>query len=674
MCGLAGLVDPQGRLDAATLGHIARDMADTLHHRGPDDHGVWTDAQAGVALGHRRLSIIDLSAAGHQPMASHDRRYVVAYNGEIYNFQDLRATLEGLGHPFRGHSDTEVLLAAVVEWGPMEALKRCNGMFALALWDRTQRTLILARDRLGEKPLYFGWAGSVFLFASELKALRATPGFASEVDRGALALLLRHNYVPAPYTIHRGVYKLPPATMLRVTGDICAADPGLADLETRFEPYWSAREVAEAGAADPFRGSEEEAVEALDACLREAVASRMVADVPLGAFLSGGFDSSTVVALMQAQSDRAVRTFSIGFHEAGYDEAQHAKAVAEHLGTDHTELYVTPDEARAVIPRLPALYDEPFADSSQIPTFLVSQLARQHVTVSLSGDGGDELFGGYNRYFWAEDLWQNFGRLPAPARRGLAAGLSHLSPETWQWIFDRLGPVLPARLRQPRAGEKVHKLAGILGAHGQEALYYGLLSHWTAPARVVRDAAEPATILTDPPRWAEVGGFTPRMMYLDMVTYLPDDILTKVDRASMAVSLEARVPLLDHRVVEFAWRLPLSLKVRDGQGKWALRRVLDRYVPRALTERPKMGFGVPIDHWLRGPLRDWAEALLDANRLRREGFFEPEPVRELWSEHLSGQGNWQYHLWDVLVFQAWHEAQGHDTASRERSPQAAVHG
>ena len=674
MCGLAGLIDPHGRLDAAGLGHIARDMADALRHRGPDDHGVWTDDQAGVALGHRRLSIIDLSAAGHQPMVSHDGRYVIAYNGEIYNFQDLRTTLEGLGHSFRGHSDTEALLAAIVEWGPAEALVRCNGMFALALWDRHRRTLILARDRLGEKPLYFGWAGGAFLFASELKALRAYPGFAPDIDRGALALLLRHNYVPAPYTIHRGVYKLPPAAMLRLTGDMWARDPGLADLEARFEPYWSAREVAEAGTADPFRGSDEEAIEALDACLREAVASRMVADVPLGAFLSGGFDSSTVVALMQAQSSRAVRTFSIGFREAGYDEAQHAKAVANHLGTDHTELYVTPDEARAVIPRLPALYDEPFADSSQIPTFLVSQLARRHVTVSLSGDGGDELFGGYNRYFWATDLWKGFGRIPAPARRGLAAGVSRLSPDTWQRIFDRLGPVLPAKLRQPRAGEKMHKLAGILGAHGREALYYGLLSHWTSPVRVVRDSAEPATILTDPHRWAEVGGFTPRMMYLDMVTYLPDDILTKVDRASMAVSLEARVPLLDHRVVEFAWRLPLSLKVRDGQGKWALRRVLDRYVPRTLTERPKMGFGVPIDHWLRGPLRDWAEALLDENRLRREGFFEPEPIRELWSEHLSGQGNWQYHLWDVLVFQAWHEAQGHDTASRERSPQTAVHG
>ena len=679
MCGIAGLIDVRRRGDAEGLRAAAGAMADAIRHRGPDDSGTWCEAGHGIAFGHRRLSIIDLSPAGHQPMASQDERYVLSYNGEIYNYRDLRRELESRGVSFRGQSDTEVLLAACVAWGVTGALERCNGMFAFALWDRAERALYLARDRLGEKPLYFGWNQGAFLFASELKALAAWPGFAPEIDRDALALSLRHNYVPAPYSIYRGIYKLPPASLLCLTPEMQAADPGLAALSRHFAPYWSAREAAENGVRAPFTGSDAEAIEALDACLREAVASRMVADVPLGAFLSGGIDSSSVVALMQAQSNRPVKTFSIGFHEAGYNEAEHAKAVATHLGTDHTELYVTPQEARDVIPRLPQLYDEPFADSSQIPTFLVSQLARRDVTVSLSGDGGDELFGGYNRYFWAENIWGKVGWLPPLGRRALAGVIRAAPPRTWQRLFDGAGPVLPGALRQPRAGEKLHKLARMLGIHGQEALYTRLVSHWTEPCEVVRDSVEPPTALSDPARWAQLEDYTARMMYLDMVSYLPDDILTKVDRASMAVSLEARVPLLDHRVVEFAWHLPMHMKVRGGQGKWALRQVLERYVPRALIERPKMGFGVPIDDWLRGPLRDWAEALLDEGRLRREGFFEPAPIRQLWQDHLAGRLDWHYDLWDVLTFQAWHEAQRHDTpasaprASTRPAP-AVVHG
>jgi len=676
MCGIAGLIDIRRQLGGDGLRAAALAMSDALRHRGPDDSGTWTDTQSGLAFGHRRLSIIDLSPAGHQPMISHDGRYVICYNGEIYNFADLRRDLETKGAPFRGHSDTEVLLAAIDAWGVAGALKRCNGMFAFALWDRAERSLILARDRLGEKPLYFGWAGGAFLFGSEMSALAAWHDFAPEIDRGALALSLRHNYIPAPYSIYKSIYKLPPATILTLTPDMQIKDPGLEALARRFESYWSARAAAEQGIAEPFTGSDSEAIDALESCLKAAVDSRTVSDVPIGAFLSGGIDSSAVVALMQAQSARPVKTFTIGFHEAGFNEAEHAKEVAAHLGTDHTELYVTPREAQDVIPKLPEMYDEPFADSSQIPTFLVSQLARRDVTVSLSGDGGDELFGGYNRYFWAETLWRKIGWVPAPGRQAISKILTSAAPQTWQRLFDMAKPVMPTRLRQERAGEKLHKLAQILTTNGQEALYMRLLSHWTEPTDIVLGSSEPTTTLTDPVRWAQLESFTARMMYLDTVTYLPDDILTKVDRASMAVSLEARVPLLDHRAVEFAWRLPLHMKVRDGQGKWALRQVLERYVPRKLFDRPKMGFGVPIDTWLRGPLRDWAEALLDESRLRREGFFDPAPIRRLWSEHLSGRANWQYHLWDVLVFQAWHEAQKqkHDTASSSSSSQAVVHG
>ncbi len=671
MCGVAGYLQfsRQG-LDDLTAG-LAR-MTDRLVHRGPDDGGTWIDADVGIALGHRRLSILDLSPQGHQPMLSASGRYVIAFNGEIYNYRALRSELEAAlaftpaiaqgekrqsgslpggerGIKWRGHSDTEVMLAAFEHWGVPESLARFNGMFAFALWDRRERILHLARDRFGEKPLYYGWMGNAFLFGSELKALKAHPAWRGEIDRGALALYMRHNCIPAPYSIYQRVRKLLPAHMLSLP---------LAGRQEfpEVRPYWSARELAEAGIRQPFSGGDADAVAALDLLLRDAVALRMEADVPLGALLSGGIDSSTVVALMQAQSTRPVKTFSIGFHEEAYNEAGHARAVARHLGTEHTELYVAPEEAMAVIPRLPEIYDEPFADSSQIPTFLVSQMTRRHVTVALSGDAGDELFGGYNRYLWVQSIWRKAGWMPKPVRAALSYGLTALAPQRWNRILSFLEPALPGRLRAQLPGDKLHKLAGILACASPEELYRGLVSHWE-PEAVIFGASEPATVLTDRALWADLPDITQRMMFLDLVSYLPDDILAKLDRASMAVSLEARVPLLDHRVAEFAWHLPLAMKVRNGQGKWILRQVLYNYVPQALIERPKMGFGVPIDAWLRGPLRDWAESLLDESRLRQEGYFDPAPIRRKWAEHLSGQRNWQYHLWDVLMFQAWLDCQ-----------------
>jgi asparagine synthase (glutamine-hydrolysing) len=630
-----------------------RRMSDTLFHRGPDDEGSFVDAPSGIALGFRRLSIIDLTPEGHQPMASADGRYVLIFNGEIYNFQELRRELERSGHGWRGHSDTEVMLAAFTEWGFEPAVRRFNGMFALALWDRRERRLYLTRDRLGEKPLYYGRMGQAFLFGSELKALRAHPSFRAEINRDALALFLRYNYIPAPYSIYRNIHKLPPGTFLSLDADLHDSD-AVARLPSP-RAYWSAREAAERGVAEPFKGTEEEAVAELESLLSEAVGMRMVADVPLGAFLSGGVDSSTVVALMQAQSPKPVRTFSIGFTEEAYDEARYARAVAEHLKTDHTELYVTPEDAMAVIPRLPALYDEPFSDSSQIPTFLVSQLARRSVTVSLSGDGGDELFAGYTRYLLGQSVWNKISWMPKGSRAVAAGALTTVSTQTWDRAYTGLKAFLPSHLRQSAAGDKLHKLAEILSVPDPQAMYMNLVSHWKEPGSLVLGATEPETTLTDSKQWANVPEFIQRMMYMDTVTYLPDDILVKVDRASMGVSLEARVPFLDHRVVEFSWRMPLSWKIRDGQSKLPLRRILYRHVPRELIERPKMGFGIPIGQWMRGPLRDWAEALLDERRLKEEGFLNPGPILRKWREHLSGRRNWQYYIWDVLMFQGWLE-------------------
>ena len=638
-------------------------MVKALHHRGPDASGTWVDDRTGLALGHARLSIIDLSAEGNQPMLSASGRYVLTYNGEVYNFQELRRDLDRRGHRFRGRSDTEVMLAAFDDWGIETSLDRFVGMFAFGVWDKSERRLTLARDRLGKKPLYFGWMGDTFLFGSELKALRAHPAFYGEINRDVLALYLRHGYVPAPYCIYRNLYQLMPGSVLGISGDHRHRESDFSPFpeseQTPCRPmrYWSARDAVERGSAQVSSMSEQEAIEELDGLLREAVRIRMVADVPLGAFLSGGVDSSTVVALMQVQSTQPVRTFTVGYHEEEFNEARHAKDVAAHLGTDHTELYVTPQDAMAVIPRLPQLYDEPFGDSSQIPTFLVSELTRRHITVSLSGDGGDELFGGYTRYFNCQLIWNRLMTIPAPLRRVLAFGIHSVSPSQWTALVRYMTPLLPKRLRMTLPGDKLYKLANLLIMAGPETLYHRLISQWPDPTAVVLGSVEPSTPVTDRARWATVPGLMEQMMYLDTVTYLPDDILVKIDRASMGIGLETRTPLLDHRVVELAWRLPTSLKVRNGEGKWALRQVLHKYVPRRLIDRPKMGFGIPIDSWLRGSLRAWAESLIEEQRLRDEGFFDPVPIRERWAAHLSGQQDWQYALWTVLMFQAWRDQQ-----------------
>jgi asparagine synthase (glutamine-hydrolysing) len=667
-----------------------------IKHRGPDDVGSWADVSAGLALGFRRLSILDLSIAGHQPMLSSSGRFAMTFNGEIYNHNDLRdllsaSNLSQLNHPWRGHSDSETLLACIEVWGLEKTLQKTVGMFAIALWDMHERTLYLARDRFGEKPLYYGWVANTntteqsFVFGSELKALRAYPGFDNQVSREALALFMRFTYVPVPYSIYQNIFKLEPGCMLSLktntSGYLVQCDmlnraplvanalsspprPPFEQAGLRINRWWSMASVVETGAKNQIT-TEIDALKTLEQRLKDAVRVQSLADVPLGAFLSGGVDSSCIVALMQTQSSKPVKTFTVGFEEAGFDESPHARAVARHLGTDHNELFVSAKQAQEVIAELPIMYDEPFADSSQIPTHLVCKAARQQVTVALSGDAGDELFGGYNRYFWGPRIWTRLAWLPYPARQVLGAAIKSLPTGGWDALSRPLNAMLPESKSFVRAGDRAHKLAARLsGVHNLDDLYNSLVSEWQDPAKVVKGTGweiganlqMPVSMLTDPLPALGTEQRQLRMMYRDTMTYLPDDILCKVDRAAMATSLETRVPFLDHRVAELAWRLPLDMKIRDGQGKWALRQVLYKYVPKELIDRPKAGFAIPVGQWLRGPLRDWAEALLDEKRLEVEGYFFPKPIRDKWLQHLTGRFDHTTSLWAVLMFQSWLES------------------
>ena len=637
MCGIAGFIDLRLQNHEADLRHHAALMNDTLLHRGPDDQGIWVDSSVGITLAQRRLSIVDLSPAGHQPMVSSCGRWIMTYNGETYSNQELRPLLEARGVKFRGHSDTEVMLEACAAFGVKQATKQFIGMFAFALWDREEQVLYVVRDRLGIKPLYWAQTDETFLFASELKALYAYPDFNRQVNSEAVSSYLRYGYVPAPMTIYKGAQKLAPGTILKYR-------PGESSVE--LESFWSLEQTVAESRANPSRLNEEEAIAELDALLTDAVGRRMMADVPLGALLSGGIDSSVVVALMQKQSTRPIQTFTIGFSEQGYDEAPYAKAVAKHLGTDHTELYVTAAQAQSVIPKLPQMFDEPFADSSQIPTFLVSELARKSVTVALSGDGGDEIFAGYNRYLLANRLWKYVKYLPCSGL--VAKGITNISVAKW----DKISHSLPPFLKLDRFGDRMHKLANLLDKKSMEEFYQHFISQWHNPNQLMPNILEPHL-----PQFnlksANLKNSIEQMQFIDTLTYLPDDILAKVDRASMAVSLESRVPLLDHRVIAWAWQQPMHYKIKQNKTKWLLRQVLAKYVPPNLTERPKMGFGIPLDSWLRGSLKDWAGDLLHSDSLK--DYFEPALIRKAWDQHQTGHYNFQSSLWVILMFQAWRE-------------------
>ncbi len=644
MCGICGFYSNS----LSDNNKIILKMNAALSHRGPDVNGTWQEKKTGIVFGHQRLSILDLSDAGNQPMLSNSGRFVITYNGEIYNHLEIRKEISNI--KWRGNSDTETLLEAIDLWGVEKTLKKIDGMFAFGLWDQKIHSLTIARDRIGEKPLYYGWQGEgsnkVFLFASELKSFKAHPEFKGNINRDAIALLLRHNCIPAPYSIYKDVYKLIPGHILELK---------ISDLKKKLLPnpkmYWSLTETAIEGSNNKLIMSDTEIQKDLEKHLQMTVKKQMISDVPLGAFLSGGIDSSTIVALMQSQSSNPVKTFTIGFDENDYNEAKHAKKIANHLGTNHTEFYVSSQKAMDVIPKLPSIYDEPFSDSSQIPSYLVSELAKQQVKVVLSGDGGDELFCGYNRYVIGEKLWNVFNLMPLFFRKALLFGINSISPQNW----NKLSKIMPGLNKYSNIGDKIHKSAIVLESKSVDEMYYMICSHWQNPNDIVINGNEPGTFLNEFKPNLKGLNSQEKMMVLDLITYLPDDILVKIDRAAMASSIETRIPLLDHKLIKHVWNFPHNVKFRKGQGKWILRQILNKYVPKNLTDRPKMGFGIPIDNWLRGPLRDWAENLLDKSKLDQEGYLNSKLITNKWKEHLSGKRNWQYNLWNVLMFQSWLE-------------------
>ncbi|WP_405230014.1 asparagine synthase (glutamine-hydrolyzing) [Lentisalinibacter sediminis] len=652
MCGISGVLTHDPAISGEQLLSVVTAMRAGIAHRGPDDEGTWIDTSNGIGFAHTRLAILDLTDAGHQPMHSAKGRFCITYNGEIYNFRTLRSELTKLGFRPIGSSDTEIVLAAIEEWGVHTTLSKLTGMFAIAIWDKKEKVLHLARDRMGEKPLYYGFLDGSFVFASELKALKRHPKWSQSIDRDALTLFMRYAYIPAPYSIFDRVFKLMPGCILSIPSDVCLEttqhspwpDAPMTPLQQR--QYWDLKCVAESGLDSPI-ADPNSAITQLESLLLSVISDQMVSDVPLGAFLSGGIDSSTVVALMQSMSCRPVRTFTIGFDALGFDESEHAARVAAHIGTDHTELFLTGKEAMDVIPLLPKIYDEPHADASDIPAVLVSRLARENVTVAMSGDGGDELFCGYNRYLHSNRIWNAARLVPQSLRRTLSAGIKSLSPSQW----DQVSKLIPGHL--PRTGYKLHRLADAIEANGIDDVYKRLISYWLDPSSLVLSSKEPPSFFRDNNRLGRDANFIDQMLFWDQLAYLPDDNLTKMDRASMSVGLETRAPLLDHRIVSFAWSIDQHMKVRNGSSKWLLRKVLYNHVPRDIIDRPKMGFSVPIGEWLRGPLKDWASDLLDSSTLRRQSFLDVDLVTEEWQAHQSGRRDLQNSLWSVLTFQAW---------------------
>lgn len=646
MCGIVGFYNGLHSDDSR---EIIWNMTNALVHRGPDDKGIWKDNDLNIYLGHRRLSILDLSKEGHQPMVSRHGNLIILLNGEIYNHKDLRSQL-GDTISWRGSSDTETVLECISNWGFEKTLEKIEGMFSIALWDLQRKELSLARDPFGEKPLYYGWQKKLFLFGSELKSFKHHPNFQPTIDKDSLALYFRHNCIPAPYTIYKGIKKLMPGSF--ITLDF---KHEIKAMESQPRQYWNLNEAIEASKNNIFEGDEIEAYQEIELQLESSVRQQMISDVPLGGFLSGGIDSSTIISLMQKNSISPVKTFTMGFSHNEYDEAIYAKDVANHLGTDHTELYVTPKEAMSVIPHLPSIYCEPFSDSSQIPTYLVSKLASENVTVSLSGDGGDEIFGGYNRYIEGQKTWSSFNKLPRSIRHSFARALVSISPHIWDSCFSLVKNILPKKLRFTAPGDKIHKLADVMFEDTLRAYYEKLCSHWHDPEEIVFGSNEYPSLLSIDSEWLNSPNFTEKMMAMDIRTYMSDDILVKVDRAAMACSLETRVPMLSKKLVQAAWSLPIDMKIREGKGKWPLRQILYKYVPKDLIERPKQGFGIPIGNWLRGPLKEWAGDLLSRDKLLRDGYINPDPVLKLWQEHQKGENSKQYHLWDVLMFQQWLE-------------------